>query len=533
MMDLDATSNSAAQVDVHWSVMMRCGVRRLPITVAASILCAWLILVSGGGCASAARRNGIGPATQPAARIEWHSRRAFAEQFAKIGEWMPADQVEAILGQPDDVRTQRDPGRIDLTNTREIWGYGTDRHLGFATLASIAIDSERRVQYLSGTAGGGELDAQLGEDELRRLLRLLNEAGGRHLTGEKYNPRPVIAAVNALQPLGKSLGIAVLREYLKVSLGSGLGEDAGLYAVIRALFDLPSVSSAPVQAQPVFDYFAIIRTGYLRPPLLGRADWEPEDLSQFPRFPLVLVDDVPLVVVTGYTLLEQPEAVSHHLDLLERDAQWRSQPLRPTDDPLKTLDKLNSILPRDHRRGPNFDSMIERQLLQLVSTVHRDANARFIDPDFPTDEAGIFQAAVPEVRSMNIRWDANQSCYARADGTTLPPEIMPIYHREVFSPSLGGDLRVEISVVLERRSLSFVHEQIEVFEKSGWAPSMKFRLIELSQPPRILSEDTINAGNGTQSWSSRNSSFRVEGGEKLQIEMIQGGRHYVSPVFQP
>src|SRR5262245_48298283 len=67
------------------------------------------------------------------------ARKDFAAKLARIKEQMPAAEALAILGKPDDIRTQEDPGGIDLTHTKEIWSYGSDRHLGFATLGTIAI----------------------------------------------------------------------------------------------------------------------------------------------------------------------------------------------------------------------------------------------------------------------------------------------------------------------------------------------------------------------------------------------------------
>ena len=53
----------------------------------------------------------------------------FPGMLAKIKENMSESEVVAILGRPDDVRTQFDPGGIGRVHTKEIWCYGTKGHL--------------------------------------------------------------------------------------------------------------------------------------------------------------------------------------------------------------------------------------------------------------------------------------------------------------------------------------------------------------------------------------------------------------------
>src|SRR5580704_2250550 len=95
------------------------------LAMAACLTSLWI-----GGCVSTAGRTvGTSSATQPAAKAPRSDRELFAGRFALVSRGMSAEQAQAILGPPDDIRTQRDPGGIDWANTREIWGYGTDQHL--------------------------------------------------------------------------------------------------------------------------------------------------------------------------------------------------------------------------------------------------------------------------------------------------------------------------------------------------------------------------------------------------------------------
>jgi len=57
------------------------------------------------------------------------TRADFAKAMGTLSPGMSAEQVVAILGKPDDVRTPYDPGGISAARTTEIWAYGTDARL--------------------------------------------------------------------------------------------------------------------------------------------------------------------------------------------------------------------------------------------------------------------------------------------------------------------------------------------------------------------------------------------------------------------
>src|SRR5262249_49322939 len=139
------------------------------------------------------------------------------------------------LGKPDDVKTRTDPGGISRrSRIREIWRYGTDGHLSFATLGWVSIDTDGKVQYVVGGRGQPPDPAVLPEAELRPLLRLIHTAPSYN-DGYDYNPRAVIQIVNALQALGKEKALAAIDEFLRVSPGR-----EGVFLVLRVLFDVPS-----------------------------------------------------------------------------------------------------------------------------------------------------------------------------------------------------------------------------------------------------------------------------------------------------
>jgi hypothetical protein len=125
----------------------------------------------------------------------------------------------------------------------------------------------------------------------------------------KYTPGPVVAAVNALWPLGKDGALDAIDAYLATR---DLDRDPqeGLFLVLRVLFDV----DAPAH-----------------PPMLlgGSMPAPPERPEALPRFPIVIVDDLPLLLVTGYVLGGEAEPLSSHLEYYRANGKLRPAPLAP------------------------------------------------------------------------------------------------------------------------------------------------------------------------------------------------------------
>jgi hypothetical protein len=160
-----------------------------------------------------------------------------------------------------------------------------------------------------GSAGAGT-----GDHALFAVL----DAVGPLLAGE-FHPGKALRAMQALMQLAPQARVDALRRYL----AARPEPPEGLFAVVRALVEVPP-RTAQAEAWP-----GVLQPGYLRPPALGAPHpAQPADLEQIPHWPLVLLADVPLVEVSGYTLGGHPEPLSMHLDGLAR-ATWRTKPLEP------------------------------------------------------------------------------------------------------------------------------------------------------------------------------------------------------------
>jgi hypothetical protein len=125
----------------------------------------------------------------------------------------------------------------------------------------------------------------------------------------EYDPGATIAAVNELVAIGHDGALAALERFVQAA---DLEADPhrGLFLVMRVAFE----------ADP-------------HPPLrLGGAALTAPPAPAFPRFPIAIIEDVPLMLIGGYTLGGLAEPVTAHVEYYRRHGKLRSAPLAPRRD---------------------------------------------------------------------------------------------------------------------------------------------------------------------------------------------------------
>jgi len=126
---------------------------------------------------------------------------------------------------------------------------------------------------------------------------------------EEYNPRHVIKVVNALQPLGKEKALEVMESYLKTHAKAT--DTHGLFWVLRVLFDVPAQQGFP-------------------PVNIGTPDIPPPAVpGKLPRFPILILRDIPLLLVRGYVLFGFPEPADVHISYFRIHGTPRENRLEP------------------------------------------------------------------------------------------------------------------------------------------------------------------------------------------------------------
>jgi len=446
---------------------------------------------------------------------EESARAAFVHAMSSVVEGMKADEVEKLLGKPDDVRTQFDPGGISRYQTTEIWSYGTDGHLTFPTLGCVYM-SEGRVQEVAGGYGAPPDAAVFSETDLRELLRLIDSTC---VTGS-YNPLRFIQAVNGLQPLGKEKALAAIGEYIRVL--PQLHDRLPVFLLLRLLFEVPQ------------------DPGFMPGMKVGMPSVvEPADHTLLPLFPLFLVNGIPLNLVTGYALAGQAQPVEDHIAYFKKSGKWRTRPLVPSNEPLAVLDLVAHSPQWIYKEKQDDDpyghakNHLANELLQLIDTVYRiepDSNGDRV-PGVPFDQQR-WNRIMKDVAALHIKWDTAKNIYVFANGTSLPEVKVPIYMRQIWDiASLGPAAKL----IVERRNKDSVSMILQYNEYRGVSilkSTVKVYRAGVKEKP-VAVYYIPPANGGDMSHQSTYPDVKLPAGEGAYAEITFGNETTKSAVFTP
>jgi hypothetical protein len=317
--------------------------------------------------------------------------------MAGIREGTLASRALTLLGQPDERRTNGKQNFDYPPRIKEVWCYGTCGHLTFPTLGQVYIDHAGKVDYVAGSRGSPPDPGMIDERRMRELLTLLDRTP--RACGLTYNPRDLIKVVNSLVPIGKARALAVISEYLRVA-PEWPKEPDGICLVLRVLFNVPASQ------------------GYIPAPLLG-SPWPETPMAheRIPRFPMVVLEDVPLMLVSEYGVLGTP-VIAPDLDFFRRNCEIRSNPLRPTNQPFIVLEKLIQSkqwiysADRDDSESSAGRILLINQLLRLVnSAYHPEVNFEDLKPAEKLHLKHLWNKEVKKFPTLGILWDSNTNQY--------------------------------------------------------------------------------------------------------------------------
>lgn len=163
-------------------------------------------------------------------------------------------------------------------------------------------------------------------------------------TFEDYDPATMIEAVNSLQALTKAQAIAEI----EASQQSRPATPYGLFWMLRVLFDVPEPPGFPP-----------LRLGQSTPP--------PPDAKTLPRFPMVVVQDIPFLAIRGYVVGGKAEPLDIHLTYYRTHGTLRAQPLTPPADLSGVREEFVRVWSDAYGEGQHLDilTLIDAQIARL------------------------------------------------------------------------------------------------------------------------------------------------------------------------
>lgn len=325
------------------------------------------------------------------------NRQQFAKTLAQIKSDDTEAKVRKILGSPEHVR--RDPEPVPYP-TDEIWCYGMDGPGSLATLGEVCF-RDGKVIWIAGGGGKPPTPEVVSERELRAALQFLHP-GPEHAG---YNdPLHLIRVTNYLQPMGKEKALAIIGEYPRIHHV----DETWLFLLLRTLFDVPDPP------------------GHMPKMMIGAmSPAPPEDLTSIPRFPVVIVDDIPFSLLWGVTLGGRPQPVIDHVKYFRKHGTLRTGRLQPPDDPYPSLKKLLASAEWKAMAGANasprmlanYTGHTLLQVLAMGRTAYDPPKAR---QPFAYPKMADFDRHHAAFLDTGARWDEAKQIYVRQDGRHGP-----------------------------------------------------------------------------------------------------------------
>jgi hypothetical protein len=148
-----------------------------------------------------------------------------------------------------------------------------------------------------------------------------------------------------------------------------------------------------------------------------------------PRSPILLLDDIPILLVSSYELAGPAEPPEEHVAYFKEHGRIRDKPLVPGDSPLRLYHSyVKAAVWPDDAVIKRCKKLIANQLLALLDSVYRsgidDYGYRFNSCD---DMDGRWKKVELDVSKLDIRWSAKKCCYTFKGGACLPEPVQTIH----------------------------------------------------------------------------------------------------------
>lgn len=403
------------------------------------------------------------------------NRVVFANAMHKVERGWTKTQVRALLGPPDDIWGASDPVAYVILPFREIWCYGTRGHLTLPVLGTISF-KEGVVESTPSDDAEPPAMSVISDWELEANLRAIyRPADDTDAFGN--DPLRLIRAANKLRPLGKEKALAVMTDYERLEPGSG--DSPWLFWLTRVLF----TSNAP--------------SGVFGIPVILYGAPHPQDIANWPTYPVFLVDDIPISIARR-SGSGAPESFRQYASIESRNWLLRPAALWPPADPFSSYRELiqapNWPL-RDDNVNRAFQTIALRDVLNLVRTGFR---AKELDDPGWIVKSSDFERLHEAFLESGCHWSDGRQMYVRRDGSAI--ETKPKrYARQEFE--FKGIPRLRLRTSLARTS----HDSVSVYAECDEAKGAKLAVAVLSvvdaSSGEVLAEGPANL-QGNSGWGN-------------------------------
>jgi hypothetical protein len=357
--------------------------------------------------------------------------------------------------------------------------------------------------------------------DLSKLLRLVETPWG--ISGYRFDPCAYIRIVNALQPLGKERALAAISEYLRVTPGSPY--NGSIFLVLRILFDVPDTPG----------YMPRVGVGA---PEMGP---EPADPRSVPRFPIVIVDDVPFLVVEGYDLCGRAQRLEEHVEYFREHGTIRARPLRPPDRALDVMADLRRSRdwiwskPYTGAGSPPSQWTPERETEQLALV--RDQWLRLVDSiyhiedDFfhtklftDQNDPHVWSEVERSIAELGTRWNPALGLYTLRKGSYMKS---PRFARFEWTPTVGW---LEPRIELYRRYADRV--SVDVVFAAGTGDKARLLIYRQGHHARPIATQLLQAEEPITRVGIT-VKIRLPRGEPVRLVVEHRRQRITSPVYKP
>ncbi len=291
---------------------------------------------------------------------QYSRRETFQEQLKLVRKGMTELEVRAILGDAD-LTHQSTMERPMSRNAHCTWFYGTSPRYRIPTLGFVEFTDEGIVERVFGDEGAVIEDGLFDEAEIRHYFDVM--ANGEF--GGKGGPFETMLAVNELRSLGQASVFSLYREYLRVFEDEPM--DLTPYFLLLYLHR-PREGAEGFESQlpvPSVGGFEPIPEKRFRPLLA-------------PRYPVHLLDGVPLVLVQGvFGTGTTSGALEGLLERLENSSEWDNERISVNFKPIKELTRdLHNFLREYSDYFADSPGSVNRMYDKLEWQIDQYAQAR-------------------------------------------------------------------------------------------------------------------------------------------------------------